>query len=150
MTDIPAAPAAEHLKAQSCALCTVRYLLHCLPSRRRRTTQSAGRQRGPKPAEERCHAGSLTLWVQLYRMLRAKPPHLTFSRPISLGRAGGEVRIYITNWGDVRLEAPHWRQTLPPSESLRRMYAALLSDNALRPDHPGHSNAGVSRRGVTG
>ncbi|MFQ3581496.1 MAG: hypothetical protein SNJ67_03340 [Chloracidobacterium sp.] len=35
------------------------------------------------------------------------------------------IRIYVTDWGDVRIETPHWRQTLPPSEFVRRLYAAV-------------------------
>lgn len=42
-----------------------------------------------------------------------------------LSRTAPEVRIYVTDYGDVRIETPHRRQTLPPSEFIRRLYAAL-------------------------
>lgn len=40
-------------------------------------------------------------------------------------RTAPGVRIYVTDYGDVRIETPHRRQTLPPSEFIRRLYAAL-------------------------
>jgi hypothetical protein len=30
-----------------------------------------------------------------------------------------DIRIYVTEWGDVRIETPHWRRTLPPADFVR-------------------------------
>ncbi len=35
-----------------------------------------------------------------------------------------DIRIYVTEWGDVRIETPHWRQTLPPADFVRWLRSA--------------------------
>ncbi|OYT73562.1 MAG: hypothetical protein CFK52_01175 [Chloracidobacterium sp. CP2_5A] len=43
------------------------------------------------------------------------------------------VRVYVTEWGDVRIETLRWRQTLPPEEFARRLQAALPPGEPPRP-----------------
>jgi hypothetical protein len=35
-----------------------------------------------------------------------------------------DIRIYVTEWGDVRIETPHWRHTLPPADFVRWLRSA--------------------------
>lgn len=35
-----------------------------------------------------------------------------------------DIRLYVTEWGDVRIETPHWRLTLPPAEFVQWLQSA--------------------------
>ncbi|MCS7081006.1 MAG: hypothetical protein NZ585_13275 [Chloracidobacterium sp.] len=52
------------------------------------------------------------------------------------------VRVYLTDWGDVRIETRHQRQTLPPNEFVRRLYAALPRHKSSHSDAPARTVRG--------